>query len=77
MVLFGEHVGEHFEELLLTDHVVRAYLIYIIYLLPVESVFMLLVIEEAVMLVDNLPECLEVTLRRIFVLDFVDTRGEG
>ena len=38
---------------------------------------MLLVVEEAVVLVDNLPECLEVTLRRIFVLDFVDTRGEG
>ena len=74
---FGEHVGEHLEELLLADHVVRAYLIYIIYLLPVESVFMLLVVEEAVVLVDNLPECLEVPLWRIFVLDFVDTRGEG
>ena len=38
---------------------------------------MLLVVEEAVVLVDNLPERLEVPLRRIFVLDFVDTRGEG
>ena len=50
-----ECLGEHLEELLLVHLVVRAYIIYIIYLLPVKTVFVLLVVEEAVMLVDDFP----------------------
>ena len=44
--------------------------------MPVESVFMLLIVEEAVVLVDDLPQRLKISLRRILVLDFVDARSE-
>jgi hypothetical protein len=73
---FREHIGEHLEELLVVDAVVRAYLIYIISLLPVESVFMLLIVEEAVVLVDDLPKRLEIPLRRIRALFLIDAGGE-
>ena len=69
---FAEHIGEHLEQLLATDAVPRAYLIYIIYIVPVY----ILVIKEAVVLVHDLPQGLEVALGGIFVLDFVYARSE-
>jgi hypothetical protein len=35
--------------------------------LPIEAVFMLFVVEEAVVLVDDVPQCLEVTFWGILV----------
>ena len=52
---FGEHGGQHLEELFVVEVTFRAYIIYIIYLLPVETVFMLFVVEEAVVFVDDMP----------------------
>ena len=51
--------------------VAHAYLIFIIDRIPVESVFVSLIIEEAVVLVDYLPESLEVAYGCVVVLDFV------
>ena len=61
----AEHVAQHLEELVLVHLVAYAYLIFIVCLIPVEPVFLLLVVEETIVLVDNLPECLEVARRRI------------
>ena len=59
---FAEHIGEHLEELLAGHTVVDAHLIFIVHLLPVQPVFLLLIIQEAVVLVDNLPQGLKVAL---------------
>jgi hypothetical protein len=39
-----------------------AYLIFIIYSVPVETVFVLFVVEETIVLIDNLPKGFEVSL---------------
>ena len=52
---FGEHVGENFEELVVVHRSFRAYIIYIIKGVPVETIDLLLVVEEAVVLVDDPP----------------------
>ena len=67
---------EYLEQLVATDVIIRAYLIYIIYVVPVESVFMLLIVKKTVVLVNDCPESLEIALRRVVVFDFVDTRSE-
>ena len=72
----GEHVGEYLEELVVVHRSFRAYLIYIIYSVPVETIDLLFVVEEAVVLVDDAPQGLEVTLRRVFVLCHIDTGSE-
>ena len=70
----GEHVGEYLKELVVVHRPFRAYLIYIIYGVPVEAIDLLLVVEEAVVLVDDAPQGLEVPLRRVFVLCHIDAR---
>ena len=52
---FGEHVGEDFEELVVVHRPFRAYIIYIIKGVPVEAIDLLLVVEEAVVLIDDPP----------------------
>jgi hypothetical protein len=52
---FAKHRGKHLKQLFVVEIVFRAYIIYIIYVLPIEAVFMLFVVEEAVVLVDDMP----------------------
>ena len=73
----AEHVGEHLEELCLRHLVAYAYLIFVIYVVPVEAVFVLLVVEEAVVLVQDVPQGLEVARRRVGALVGVDAGGQG
>jgi hypothetical protein len=54
----------------------RAYLIYIIGLLPVETVSLLLVLEEAVVLIDDAPQGLEVALRGVGVGFLIDAGAQ-
>ena len=68
----GEHIGENFEELVVVDLVTRAYLIYIILLVPVESISLLLIVEETVVLIDDAPQGFEVSLRGVFILGDID-----
>ena len=70
---FAEHVAEHLEQLLLCHVAIDLYLVFVVDLLPVEPVLVLFVVEEAVVLVDNPPQRLEVALRRVGKLLFVDT----
>jgi hypothetical protein len=46
---------------------------------PIQSVLLLFVVEEAVMLVENLPQCLEVARRCVFILIGIDAgdRNKG
>ena len=74
---FGEHAREHLEELVVGKVTFRAYIIYIINLLPVEAIDLLFVVEEAVMLVDDAPQGLEVSLCGVRVFLLVDARREG
>jgi hypothetical protein len=61
----------------LVGHVaVDALNVFVVYLLPVEAVLLVFVVEEAVVLVDDLPECLEVTHRGVRELVFIDTGGQ-
>jgi len=48
-----------------------------IYLLPVESVLMLLIVEETIVLVDDLPQCLEIAGRGVWSFLLINARGEG
>ena len=68
----AEHVGEHLEELALGHLVAYAYLIFAIHVIPVEAVFVLFVVEEAVVLVQDVPQGLEVACRRVGTLVGVD-----
>ena len=70
---FGKHVAEHLKELGLCHLLVHAYLIFVIYLLPVETVLMLLIVKETVMFVDYLPQSLEIARWRIGLLVGVNT----
>ena len=76
-----QHVGEHFEQLIPISILPRAYLIFIVDGIPIQPILLLLIVEEAVMLVDNLPECLEIALRCIGKFLLVNTgdnqRSEG
>jgi hypothetical protein len=54
----------------------HAYLIFIIYCIPVKTIFVLLIVEEAIVLIDNLPKRFEVSLGGVVVFDFVYT-GNG
>ena len=72
----GEQVGENLEELVVVHRAFHAYLIYIVEFVPVEPIDLLLVVEETVVLIDDTPQGLEVTLRSVFVLDYVDARNE-
>jgi hypothetical protein len=66
---FAKHIGQYLKQLFAIDIIARAYLIYIINRVPVN----IFIVEEAVVLIDYLPQRLEVALRGVFVLDFVDT----
>ena len=71
-----KHVAQHFEELFAGHLLVHAYLIFLIDCVPVKSVLLLLVVKEAVVLVNYLPQCLEVSLPGVGQLVFIDAGGE-
>ena len=68
-----EHIGQHLEELVIVIDACRAYLIYMIDGIPVETILMGFVVEETVMLVDDMPKGLEVAFGGIVVLGLIDT----
>ena len=70
----GKHLGKYLEELVIVHRSFRAYLIYIIYSVPVEPVDLLFIVKETVVLVDDLPQGFEVSLGGIFVLCHIDAR---
>ena len=77
---FAEHCAQHLKQLVVTHRVVYARGIAQAHLIPVEPVLLLLVVEEAVVLVHNPPQGLEVATRRIGILLLIDTRrkrGDG
>ena len=73
---FGEHIGEHLELLRPRHTTAKLRLIAAIDLVPVESILGFFVVEKAVVLVDDLPKCLEIAHRRVVELLFLDTRSE-
>jgi hypothetical protein len=73
---FTQHVCEYFKELFSVEPLSRAYIIFIIYGVPVETIFMLFVVEETVVFVNNFPECLEVSFGSVGKLLLVDAREE-
>jgi hypothetical protein len=52
----GEHLRKYLEQLLAVHVIVYAYLIYIVYLVPID----IFVVEKAVVLIDDMPQGLEV-----------------
>ena len=64
----SQHVAKHLEELHGRHVVIDAYLIFRIHIVPVEAIFLLLVVEETVTLVEYLPERLEVTCGSVVAL---------
>ena len=71
---FAQHVAQHLEQLRL-GHVVRDLsAVASVHLVPVESVLLALVVEEAVVLVDGTPESLKVAARIVGILSLVDAR---
>ena len=53
---FGKHIGEHLEQLLAVHIVVYTYLIGLVNLVPIN----IFVVEKAVVLIDDMPQGLEV-----------------
>ena len=73
---FAEHLGEDLEELG-AGHVIReAGTVAAAHLVPVEAYGLALVVEEAVVLIDNLPEGVEVAFGGVVELLFLGTGGE-
>ena len=72
----SQHISQHLKELTARHLIVHAYLIFIIDRLPVQPIGLFLVVEKAIALIDNLPERLEVTLRRVVELLDINTRAE-
>jgi len=73
---FAEHLGEDFEELG-AGHVIReACTVAAAHLVPVEAYGLALVVEEAVVFIDNLPEGVEVAFGGVVELLFLGTGGE-
>ena len=62
---FGEHLAEHFEELQPRHVGIEFSTVLCLEVSPLEAQLLLLVGEEAVALVDNRPESIEVALRRL------------
>ena len=71
---FGKHIGEHLEELVGIHCGVDTLGIAGPHLIPVKSVGLALVVEKAIMLVEYLPQSLEIALWRIVVFILVNTR---
>ena len=71
---FGKHIGEHLEELVGIHGGVYTLGIAGPHLIPVKPVGLALVVEKAIMLVEYLPQSLEIALWRIVVFILVNTR---
>ena len=57
---FVKHFGEYFEELFIGHFVGDTVGISRVHLVPIKSIFIMLVVKEAILFVDYLPERLEV-----------------
>jgi hypothetical protein len=74
---FTEHIPEHLKQAFVVHPIIDSYFIFGIDTVPIQSVCLLLVREETVMLVNDFPKRLEIALRVICVLVFVYTGREG
>ena len=63
-----KHVVKHFEESLVAHIVINLTLVLTVHLIPVEAILFGLVVEEAVFLIDDVPQSLEVAGGRVVVL---------
>ena len=73
---FRQHVGHDLEQLVGRHVVADAHPVLGVYIVPVEPVFLFLVVEEAIVLVDYFPQGLEVACGRVVELLFVDARSD-
>ena len=74
---FAEHVAEDLEEVVWREVGRDPHAVFGVYLVPVESVLLLLVGEIAVVLVDDPPQGVEVALGRVGILAVVNTGRES
>ena len=70
---FGNHVGEHLEELVGVHGGINSVGIARTHLVPVEPIGITLLLADAVVLVEYLPQSLKVALGRVVVFILVDT----
>ena len=68
---FPHHVAEHLEELHVRHFVVDHRLIASMHLIPVHTQCLLFVVEEAIALIHQLPECLKVAATGVGRCDFL------
>ena len=52
---FAEHIGAYLKEVVARERIVYTHPITVVDLVPVESILLDLIIEKAVMLIDNVP----------------------
>ena len=52
---FAEHIGAYLKEVVARERIVYTHPITVVDLVPVESILLALIIEKAVMLIDNVP----------------------
>ena len=70
----AEHVATNLKELVARELVVDAHAIFVIDLVPVETILLILVGEIAIVLVDDVPKGIEIALGRVVVLLVIDAR---
>ena len=70
----AEHVATNLKELVARELVVDAHTIFVIDLVPVETILLILVGEIAIVLVDDVPKGIEIALGRVVVLLVIDAR---
>ena len=73
---FGKHIRKHLEELVGIHGGVDTLGLAGPHLIPVKSVGLALVVEKAIMLVEYLPQRLEIALWRIVLFILVNTRSK-
>ena len=71
---FFQHFGQDLEKFLVGHVVGQTIAISAVDFVPIETVFLILIIEEAVFGVDDMPKCLEITFGGVFLYTFGDAR---
>ena len=74
---FGKHPVEHIEQVLVRHVVDDVAAVTFVHFVPVKPVLLCLVVQEAVLLVDGVPQCLEVAPWAVVVRFGVDAREQS
>ena len=71
---FFQHFGQYLEKFLVGHVVGQSVAVSAVDFVPIETGFLILIVEEAVFGVNDVPKCLEITFGGVFLYAFGDAR---